>query len=73
MTLGSYLKDRNIYPTDFAALVGAHKSTISRVLKGQGCSRKLALRIESATAGAVTLDDVMRSQTASDRTGGRAA
>ena len=55
--LSDYLKRKNITGQEFAASVKADPATISRILRGQEPRIALALRIESATKGAVKVRD----------------
>lgn len=62
MTLDQHLKLARIDVNDFAAAVGVHRSTIYRVLKGDGCTRKTARRIENATGGLVSAAEILAAQ-----------
>lgn len=58
--LREWLAERDIGPMKFAPIVGVSHVQIYRILKGRRRpSWKLAKRIEAATAGAVTPDDLL--------------
>ena len=73
MLLGAYLRERKIANVDFASSVNVHKSTIGRVIAGEGCSRKLAHRIETQTCGVVTAAETLAAQSLPEASSPRAA
>lgn len=58
MTLAEYLEAEGLKPTQFAQALGAEPSTVTRMVHGErGPSLDMALRIEAATDGKVTVRD----------------
>ncbi|WP_371932241.1 helix-turn-helix transcriptional regulator [Roseibium sp. MMSF_3361] len=58
--LATFLAERRIAQSDFAKIVNATPSTISRICRGKRFpSRRLASRIVAATEGAVTIEDLL--------------
>jgi transcriptional regulator with XRE-family HTH domain len=53
MTLSQYLHDNGATQADFAKRVGTSQAHISRLVGGDTPSLQLALKIETATSGAV--------------------
>lgn len=65
MTLDDFLRKQDLSTPDFAKLVGASRSQISRVRRGQSRpSWELVERIEAVTSGQVTANDFMRQESA---------
>ncbi|MEQ1694404.1 MAG: hypothetical protein ABL901_01055 [Hyphomicrobiaceae bacterium] len=62
MQLADYLVRKSMNQTMFAEKLNASESTVSRVLKGLGCSRNMATRIEKATDGDVSRAEVLAAQ-----------
>lgn len=59
--LASYLSRTDQSASEFGAKVGAHRTQIDRIAKGErGASGLLALAIEKETGGAVKASDVLR-------------
>jgi DNA-binding transcriptional regulator YdaS (Cro superfamily) len=60
-TLATYLADNGLSVAAFAASVGAHRSQIDRIAKGErGAGGVLALAIERETKGAVKASEVVK-------------
>jgi plasmid maintenance system antidote protein VapI len=58
VTLKEYLEAKELKPSQFAASIGVEPSTIIRMANGErGPSLAMALRIETETDGAVTVQD----------------
>lgn len=57
--LKRFFKNHDIKPTPWAAANGIAASVISRALNGRGVSPLNALRIEQATDGEVTRDELL--------------
>lgn len=67
MTLAEYLAENKINRSAFATQVGSTPSTISRVCNGKRFpGRQLIKRIHVATAGMVTVEDLLFSATTED-------
>lgn len=58
MTLKEYLRQNQVDPVVFALQVGISVSTIYRYLRGQKCHTNTAYRIEKATKGLVTVEEM---------------
>jgi DNA-directed RNA polymerase specialized sigma54-like protein len=71
MTLQQYIASRSqpLTQEDVARAIGRHKSTISRVLAGKGCSRRLARDIEAWSGGLVSAAEVLLAQVDDDTHG----
>lgn len=55
MDLNAYFKQTNAKSlTDLAALIGVSKGRLSQIRGGEKCPPELALKIETATGGAVS-------------------
>lgn len=54
MTLDAYLKQPDIRARDLAAAIGVTGGRLSQIRSGGNCPPELALKIESATDGAVS-------------------
>ena len=60
MKLAEYLRKNNITHGEFACMVGVQRPHITHILNGRkNPSIELAVRIEDATNGKVTLKDLM--------------
>lgn len=58
MTLTEYLEAEGLKPAQFAQALGAEPSTVTRLVnRDRGPSLDMALRIEAATKGQVTVRD----------------
>lgn len=67
-TLATYLTEHGISVAAFAETVGAHRSQIDRIAKGErGAGGVLALAIERETGGAVKASDVVKPRQAKRR------
>ena len=66
MGLQEYIDDNMIEVDALAAKAGVHRSTIYRVLRGDGCTRRTAKRIEAATGGNVKASEVLAAQSLPD-------
>lgn len=72
--LASYLVTSGRSVADFASAVGAHRSQIDRIAKGQrGAGGVLALAIERETSGAVKAAQVVRARKSKRRHSRRVA
>lgn len=61
MRLESYLKNYDVSPQEFAALINVHVATVYRVLRGEVFPKRGNLKaIISATNGKVTANDLIR-------------
>lgn len=61
--LATYLVQTDQSASQFGAKVGAHRTQIDRIAKGErGASGLLALAIERETRGAVKASDVLRTR-----------
>ena len=58
-TLKQFFEIHSFKPTPWAAINGIAPSVISRLLNGRGISPLNALRIEQATNGEVTRDELL--------------
>jgi len=58
MKLETYLSERDIKPSAFAAEIGVAPSTITRILRGERSPGfDLVMRIQRATGGSVRAED----------------
>lgn len=60
MQLTTYLEKKGLTPTDFAKQIGVHRSSVVRFCAGtRRPNLATAARIEKATGGKVTTDDLL--------------
>jgi DNA-binding transcriptional regulator YdaS (Cro superfamily) len=58
--LANYLKDNRIKQKDFAETIGVSEGYLSQICKGtHSPSLSVAVRVEDATSGAVTVRDLL--------------
>jgi len=59
MNLKDYLAKEELNAREFAIICGCNYSTVYRILRGAMVSGVTAIRIENATEGKVTIEDLM--------------
>ena len=58
MNIVAYLKGTGLAQAEFAALIGVSQGRVSQWIAGQTVPQDRAIAIETATAGAVTCEDL---------------
>ncbi len=59
MKLKEYLEKNRIDPVEFCVTVDIGISTVYRIMRGCPCNRNTAIRVERATKGIVTVEEMM--------------